>query len=410
MKWLMLTAYFPPEIGSAAFLFHELGQKMVQRGHQVTVLTGFPKYNIDAKNLPAKYNHRLYLKEEFQGMNILRLKTLSLPRYIPIARGIDQFLASLIFLIGGLALKKNSFDRILVYSPPLPLGIAAFILSKFKKHPFIFNVQDIFPQSAIDLGVLKNKVLIKLFKKLECFIYKKAFTVTVHSEGNRNYVISKGIPSHRVKVIPNWVDTDAIKPAEPHNGFRREFGLNNKFIISFAGVMGYAQDLDTVIATAEALKDDKDLLFLLVGDGVEKPRLQQKAISLGLDNVRFLPLQPKDKYPHILAASDICLVTLRKEVKTPVVPSKLLGIMSAARPVIASLDLEGDAPKIINEAKCGICIEPENPQRLREAILKIYKNPSIREEFGKNGRRYAEKKFSLTRCAQMYESLLERSM
>lgn len=405
MKWLIITAYFPPEIGSASFLFFELGQELVRRGHKVTVLTGFPKYNVDSKNLPLKYKKHLYLKKEISGMKVIRLKTLNFPRYIPIARGIDQFLTSFIFLIGGLALRKNSFDRILVYSPPLPLGLTAFILSKFKKHPFIFNVQDIFPQSAIDLGILKNSVLIKLFNKLERFIYKKASMVTVHSEGNRNYVISKGILPSKVKVIPNWVDTDVIKPGERINGFRREFGLDNQFIISFAGIIGYSQDLDTVINAAEYLKDYKNLLFLLIGDGVEKERLQQKAISLGLNNVRFIPMQPKEKYPFLLAASDVCLVTLRKKVKTPVVPSKLLGIMSASRPAIASLNLEGDVPKIINEAKCGICVEPENSQGLADAILRIYKNPLVAEEFGRNGRRYAEEHFSLRKCVEIYELL-----
>lgn len=400
----MLTAYFPPEIGSASHLFFELGQKLVEKGHEVRVITGFPRYNVNVKNLPQKYRAPLYLKEKIGKLEVIRLKTLSLPRAVPLLRGIDQFVTSFIFLIGGIFLRGNLFDLILVYSPPLPLGLTAFLLGKLKRRPFILNVQDLFPQSAIDLGLLRNRFLIRIFESLERWIYRKASLVTVHSEGNRRHVLSKGITPRKVAVVPNWVDTEAIRPGERCNGFRTKFGFHDEFIISFAGVIGRAQDLDTVIDCAYYLRGRPSLLFLLIGEGSEKERLQAKVSRLALENVKFLPMQPRETYASILQASDVCLVTLRREVKTPVVPSKLLGIMAAGRPVIASVPLRGDAPEIIQEARCGLCVEPENPKRFAEAILLMVRHSSKAKEWGRNGRRYAEAHFSLENCANLYES------
>jgi colanic acid biosynthesis glycosyl transferase WcaI len=405
MKWLMINDYFPPEIGSASFLFYELGRKLVARGHEVTVLTGFPRYNIDSSTLPEKYKKRMYLEENMDGIKVIRIRTFNLPRYVAIARGIDQFISACIFCIRGVFFKRRAFELVLVYSPPLPLGLTGMAIGRMKRIPFVFNIQDLFPQSAIDLGILNNKILISLFEKLEKFIYRKADLVTAHSEGNRKHVLSKGVEPEKVATVPNWIDIDAIKPGIKENDFRREYGLGKKFVVSFAGVIGYSQDLDTVIETANFHRDNKDVLFLIVGDGVEKARLQEKAKVLGLGNVMFLPMQPKAKYELLIAASDVCLVNLHKEVKTPVVPSKLLSIMAAGRPVLASLPLPGDAPKIIEASGCGICVEAGDAGALAKGLSKMIKEEQFRNECGEKGREYAEKNFSLTRCVEIYENI-----
>jgi glycosyltransferase involved in cell wall biosynthesis len=383
-------------------LFYELGKAMVGRGQKITVLTGFPKYNVDQEKLSLKYKKKFAMKEKVCGMDVLRIKVMSLPRYIPIARGMEHFINAFIFLLRGLFVKREAYDKILVYSPPLPLGLTAYVLSRIKKVPYIFNVQDIFPQSAIDLGVLRNKVLINILRKIEKFIYKNAAVIAVHSEGNREYVISRGITPEKVKVVPNWVDTDAIKPGGAEHNLRKEWGLGDKFVVSFAGVIGYSQDLDIVIDSVEYLKDCNDMMFLIIGDGVVKQRLKDTVDSRGINNIHFFPMQPKEIYPSILHSSDIGLVTLKKEVKTPVVPSKLLAIMSAGRPVVASLACDGDAPRIISEAKCGICVEAEDSKMFAKAIREIYENRGLAEDFGRNGRKYAENEFALSKCAEKY--------
>jgi glycosyltransferase involved in cell wall biosynthesis len=404
MNLLIITNYFPPEIRSASHLFYELSESFVSNGHKVTVVTGFPRENI--KELPDKYKGKLFLREMMNGIQVLRVATMSFPRNIPVVRGLEQFLLSLQFLWGGLISGKQ--DVVLVYSPPLPLGLSVILLKKAKRIPFVFNMQDIYPQCIIDLGILKNPLLIKLFEGIEKFIYKKADYITVHSEGNREHVISRGIFPSKVVVLPNWVDTDMIAPSNRLNGFREENDLGDKFIVSYAGVMGYAQDLSTIIESAERLKIYENILFLLVGDGPMKKDLEQRVETLGLKNVKFLPMQPREKYPEVLAASDVGLVTLTREIVTPVVPAKLLSIMASGRPVVASMDLNGDAPKIIKASLCGYCVEPENPEMLAQAILKLYDETVLREELGRNGRKYAEEHFSRNVCIKIYEKLFEK--
>ena len=271
----------------------------------------------------------------------------------------DQFVSALFAGMAGVWLP--AFDAALVYSPPLPLALAALALCRARRRPLIVNIQDLFPQSAIDLGLLNNPYLIRIFKGLESFLYRHADLVAVHSEGNRRHVLNAGGKFGKVTVVPNWIDTKAIQPGSRENGLRASLGLDHHFVVSFAGIMGYSQDLETVLHSARILKDQKDIVFLMVGDGVEKFKLQKLARENQLDNVLFLPMQPKDKYPEVLLASDLCLATLRPEVKTPVVPSKILSIMAAGRPVLASLPLDGDAPRLIAEAQCGRAIAPSDP-------------------------------------------------
>lgn len=402
MNVLIITDSFPPEIKSSANLLFELSEDLAESIHQVTVITGFPKHYIN--NINQRYRGKLFLCERMNKFKVIRLPSISFVRHIPVIRGLDQFLLSVIFFFGGIISGKQ--DVIFTYSPPLPLGISAYLLGKIKRAPFIFNVQDIFPQSVIDLGLLKSKVLIKISEVMEKFIYKKARFITVHSEGNRENIISKNIDPKKVIVIYNWVDTDLIKPVKiQDNNFSRKNNLKDKFVVSFAGTMGFAQDLDIVISCAELLKSYKDMLFLLVGDGIKKDGLIRKAEDMQLNNIKFLPVQPKKVYPSILYTSDICVVTLDKSVKTPAVPAKLLNIMASGCPVVACMNLKGDAPKIIKSAECGYCVEADDVKGFSEAILKLYNNSTLRDSMGENGRAYAVKYFSRQVCVSKYKKL-----
>ncbi len=406
MKILLICAFFPPEVGSAAHLYYELGLALKARGHEVTVLTGLPRYHVIGQ--AKAYRKRPFISETYHGLRVFRVFNLDIPWDVPLLRGLDQFLSALVFGVAGTFLPP--FEVALVYSPPLPLAVATYFMGRLRGQPAVLNVQDIFPQSAIDLGVLKNPWLIRFFKGMEAFAYRHFRLTIAHSEGNRQYIISRGGQPERVKAIPNWVDTEAIKPDIKTNSLRAALGLESHFIVSFAGIMGYSQDLGMIVDAAALLKDHQDIAFLLVGEGVEKPRLQQMVQESNLTNVHFLPMQPKEEYPKVLAASDLCLVTLRKEVKTPVVPSKILSIMAAGRPVLASLPLEGDAPRLIAEAQCGICLPPENPGLLAEAILKIKQDSRLGEEMGAKGRHYAVQHLSLEACVVQLEKLFETTI
>ena len=402
MRILLLTAYFPPDTGSAAHLFYELGTVLVERGHQVTVVTGMPGYH--AQGSLERYQGQRRVEEVVNGMDVVRVATPRRSSDSLVGRALWQFGGAFAFFQAGRRLPPH--DVAMLYSPPLPLGLSAWGLRRVKGVPFVLNVQDLFPQSIIDLGLLNNPLIIRVFETMERFIYARSPRITVHSPGNRDHVVGKGADRERVAVVPNWVDTDFIQPGERMNGFRKEHDLGDDFVVSFAGVLGYSQDLDVVLEAAGRVPDDADITWLIVGDGVEKARLEEKARSMGLDSVRFLPMQPRDRYPAVLHASDVGLATLHADVKTPVVPSKILSIMASGRPVVAALNLEGDAPRLIEEADCGVCLPPEDPQALAGAVMELYRDAELRETFGRRGRRYAETELSLNACVDRYEELL----
>lgn len=404
MRILLSTAYFPPDTGSAAHLFYELGTALVERGHEVWIVTSKPSYHVTG-NID-RYGGKLWVREEMDGLQIVRVALPKLPRNMPLARGVWQISSGALFAPASLMVPRP--DISLVYSPPIFLGFSSWMLRMFRNVPFILNVQDLFPQSVIDLGLLHNRVLIRLFEGVERFVYRHANRITVHSSGNKRHVIGKGVAEERVTVIPNWVDTKLLSPGEKENELREELSLQGKFVASFGGVLGYSQDLDTVLEAAHLLSDTPDIVFLIVGDGVEKERLQNRADEMKLDNVLFLPMQPRERYLLVVQASDVSLATLHAAVRTPVVPSKILSIMAVGKPVITALDLSGDVPELIKRAECGEALPPEEPEILAKTIRKLYNNPQACDEMGRNGREYAEREFSVRNAADRYEELFSR--
>lgn len=404
MNILLITAYFPPDTGSAANLFFELGGELVRKGHLVTVLTSFPSYHVTGEI--THYKGKKFSEEQINGIKIFRVKVPQFPQYIPATRALWQFTTA--YWFSRAVRKARKHDIALIYSPPLPLGFIGAFLKKKAATPFILNIQDLFPQSAIDLKVLRNRLLIYFFKYLEKKVYTFADHITVHSPGNKNYLVRTGIDTRNVTIMPNWIDINFIKPGKKINHFSRKHGLLNKFVVSFAGIIGYSQDIDVILNAADSLREQKDILFLLVGDGIEKDRLIKNAKDMDLDNVLFLPMQPRGIYPLILHSSDVCLATLKKEVLSPVVPSKILSVMAAGKPLIACMNLEGDAPKLIKDAGCGFILPAGDHKGLAQTALKLYSSSKLREKYGVNGRTYCVRNFSLDICADRYIKLIEQ--
>ena len=405
---MLLVMYFPPEVGSAAHLFYEFARGLMERGHRVTVVTTFPReYNLatEVASLPSKYRQRFFLREKFNGIDVLRLRSPA-PKYSPTLRGMEHFFVPLLILFGGLFAKS---DVIVVYTPPLPIVFAGWLLSKIKRIPLIITIQDLYPQAVIDLGFLKNPILIKIFRLLEKLIYVLSDKVIVYSESNKRYIATK-TNENKIAIIPNWYDR-TIKVTEKHNEIRKKLNLEDKFVVSYAGIMSYSQDLETIVNTAAILRNENNIVFLLVGDGPQKKVIEQKVDSLKLENVILLPFQPRETYSAIVAASDVCLVTLDKnKVTYPAVPRKLNDIMAAGRAVIANVPRAGDVPKIIQEAKCGYCVKPKNPKNFAETIWELYKNPDLVKKLGKNGAKYAKNNFAIEVCCSKYETLFKSLM
>jgi glycosyltransferase involved in cell wall biosynthesis len=402
MHVLIVTNYYPPEIGGAAHLSYELAQSLKARGHQVTVLTGYPRYN--AKDVPARYRRGLWIDENSDGVRLQRIRVPSLPRTSKIARGIEHFVVG-IWLSALMGLARRG-DVAMVYSPPLPLPWLVSLIGRVKRLRAVVNVQDLFPAVAVELGMLTNPMLIRLFEVMERQVYRLASAVTVHSSGNKAYVSQRGGHPMRVHVIHNWVDTDHIQPGERDNAFALQHGLTDRFVVSYAGTMGWCQDMNTIVRSAALLRDYSDVLFLMVGDGVEKEKAQNTSLKLGLHNILWLPTQPWSVYPQVLAASDVSMINLNRDLRTPVVPSKLHSIMAAGRPVVASLPEISDARQMVADAGCGICVEAGDSEALAGAILDLENDRELAAEMGRRGRVYAEAHFAREVCIDQLETVL----
>lgn len=406
---MLINNYFPPEIGAASNLYYYLSKELIRRGHVVTVLTGIPRYNVSLEtyNKYVRRSKKSSFLEQVEGINVIRVKLPYIERKNILRRGIEHFEIAWKLCSYGREYFKDT-DVALVYSPPLTLYRTAEKIRKFIGTPYILNVQDLFPQAAIDLGIMKNKLVISFFKFMEKSAYKSADLITVHSENNAKFVRKIADNDQKVVIVENWIDENEIRPGDKINDFSVKYSLTDKFVVSFAGTLGFSQDIEVVIKAANELRGVKDIVFVFVGDGVRLEEAKNMSLELGLKNILFLPSVPKEEYPLVLHSSDISLATLTKDVKTPVIPSKILNIMSAGVPVIASMNPDGDAPGLIERAKAGFCVPAGDYNSLAEKILLIYKNPTLKESLGKNGREYATKHLSVRRAATEYEKLFYR--
>jgi glycosyltransferase involved in cell wall biosynthesis len=374
----------------------ELAEGLKRRGFDVFVATSYPGYNVSEELKNTTYPE---LKEE-NGIKVLRIKTLPHHNVNFILRGISQLTMPYIF---SSKIKKyfKHIDIIIVYSPPLTLATLGVNLKKYYKTKFILNVQDIFPQNAIDLGILKNPLLIKMFQYIEKKAYKGADTIFVHSENNERFLKEKHPDiAEKITVIHNWIDTKEFEGVERTDYFRKLYGLEDKFIILFAGVMGPSQGLDFVVHLAEKVQDIEDLVFLFVGDGMERANLEKIVEQKKLKNVIFKSFVSKEDYPRLVKDCDTGLVCLSNKNKTPVVPGKILGYMAAGIPVLAFLNRESDGHFIINQAGCGYSCEYGDSNEAEKLVRNLYYRRHEIKEIGNKGFIYVKKNFDKDICIE----------
>jgi len=405
MRILLLTLYYEPDIGANAVIVSGLAGELARRGHQLTVVTGFPHY---AKNeLDPSSKGKLIATEELGNIRVIRTylyastnKASFLVRFLNY--GTYNVLSTLAAVFSG------PQDLVLAPSPPLTIGLTAALVSLIKQIPYVYNVQDINPDVLIKLGILKNHFVIRFSKWLEKYVYKHAEQITVLSAGFEQNLLLKGIPQHKLTIIPNFIDPDFMVPLEKENGFRERNQLTGKFVVLYAGNLGHSQNLEHLLICADSLQARREIVFLIVGNGSRKPFLEEYSNELGLANVLFLPFQPQEDIPLIYAAADLSLVTLKKGIALDSVPSKIYTIMASSRPVLAAVDPGSDAWKLVKQANCGVTIEPEDPVELKKAILDLKGEPALCSQMGVNGRLYVEEHHSKERIGQQYHDLFVR--
>ena len=303
---------------------------------------------------------------------------------------------------------KEKIDSIIVYSPPLPLAILGIKVKKRFGAKYLLNIQDIFPQNAIDLGIIKNRFLEKFFERMEKKIYRKADKITAHSEYNRNFLIhKKNVPAKKISSIYNWIDLNLYNEIEKTGALRTRYGLENKFIFLHAGIIGPAQGIDFIIKIAKEVRDITNICFLLVGDGSERPKLEEMVETYNLKNVLFKPFLTKHEYPLLAKDVDVGLACLSRKNKTPVYPGKILSYMASSIPIVALLNKESDGHRIIQQAQCGYSLIANNSNKATKLIMKVYNEKENLEQFGLNGFNYAKANFSKKACMDKLEELIK---
>lgn len=397
MKIALITDSYPPEIRSASHLMQELAEKLRDIGHEICVVTSHPRYNF-SEDLDEAYSKEYSLED---GIAVIRVKTLPHHKVNFVVRGISQLTMPYLFIRKIRKYVKGDIGAIIVYSPPLPLYKVGELLKKKTGASFFLNIQDIFPQNAIDLSVLRNTLLIKYFESMEKKAYESADQLIVHSEGNRDFLRSnKNIDGDKIHVIHNWIDSSLYEKAERTGQYRRKYGLKEEFVILFAGVIGPSQGLDMIVESAKELENYPDIRFLFVGDGTEKARLVKMTEDLALKNIVFAPFVSKEDYPGLVKESDVGLVCLTSKNKTPVVPGKILGYMAASKPIIAFLQKESDGHSLIKQANCGYTAISDNPKSAAKLILDLYERRHELYQLGANGQKFVSEKFSIEKAIE----------
>jgi glycosyltransferase involved in cell wall biosynthesis len=390
LKIVILTQYFYPEIGAAPIRFYEIAQDLRRRGYEVTVVTTFPSHRM--KGIPKEYRNKFFIKEKMGRFEVLRVWSYPSQEKKFFKRLLTYFSFVLTSLFG--LIQAGEYDLIIVHSPPLFTGISALMINFIKKTPFVFSVSDLWPQVVVDLGKVKNKLVIKASEWLEQLIYKKAWKIIAVSEGIHRAIVDKGIPEEKVTYLPNGVNVEVFSPRKKKKELVEKYNLENRRTFLYAGNFGYAFDVQSILKAAQILeKKGENISFLLVGNGPEKSELMRKAREMNLNNVHFIEPQPVDVISDYYALSTATLVPMKKS-KFPErhKPARLYASMSCKKPIIYCGN--GEPVKMINEAKCGIVVEPENPWSLVEAILKLSRNPKLAEKLGENGREYVLKHYT----------------
>jgi colanic acid biosynthesis glycosyl transferase WcaI len=406
-KVLIITPQYAPDYGPSAPIYTWLSEDLARAGCEVTVVTAFPHYAGADVTYPTP--KKLFAEERRDGVRIIRTYVYTVPKAALWGRLLYHGSFNLFSTLAALGVKKP--DIVFADAPTLWSGLSLLLKSILPRVPFIYIMHDIYPDVLSRLGVLRNPRLIGLIERVEEYYYDRSAGISVLSEGFKENLSRKGVPESKISVIPVCVDVEFFRPLPRENELREKWGLQDRFVVSYAGNMGHSQALDTAIRAALDLRDHPEIVFVLVGEGASKPALQILVEKNGLeDRVRFFSFLPREEVPLIYALSDVCLVSLKRELVIESVPSKTYTIMASGRPILATVDQNTEVGQLLNDARCGFCTPPEDADSLAEAILNLYGDSALRREMGVRGRDYAVKHYAREVAAGRYYSLIEQAV
>ncbi len=394
-------------MGAPAARAVELARHWSRLGHEVTVLTGFP--NHPTGYVPPKWRPRLrrmVYRETVDGVKVVRTWLLPYPNRKAYERMLNYSSFCVSAALRGLQIERP--DVVIATSPQLLVGPAGWFIAHWKRVPFVFEVRDLWPESLAAVGVgSENSALHRVLGGVARFLYRHAQKIVVVTPAFKEHLVRHwAVAADKIAVVENGVETDLFSPGQTDRDLREKLGIVDRFVICYIGTMGLAHGLDTLIAAAKQLQEKQpEVVFLLVGEGADKERIRALARDEKLENLRFVDQQPRERIPSFINASDVCLVLLKKtELFKTVIPTKMLEFLSCAKPVI--LGVEGQAQQLLESAKGGIAIQPENPDALVAAIEELAGNPSMRDAMGRSARAYILERCSRQSTAELYLQVL----
>lgn len=375
---------YSPEPTGIAVYTTGLAEYLARGGHCVKVFTGFPYYPRWAK--ASEHRRKLFARYDRNGVQVRRHYL-----YVPVEpTALSRLFHELSFVMSacvGYAVAPKA-DLTIVIAPPLFLGLPILLLARIKRSQSILHVQDLQPDAAVDLGMLKPGILTTLLFALERATYRIADKVSTISLAMLEQIRSKGIPKQKLGLLRNWANDDVVVPMKTDTAYRKKWDLQGKLVVLYSGNLGVKQGLSCVVEAATKLRDHEEIAIVVVGDGAEREHLINLATKAKLPNLRFYDLQPIERLGELLATADIAIVPQKAGVKDLVLPSKIANLLASERPIIAAATSDTEFGKLITEAKCGVLIAPEDGDQLTAAILSMAGDPTGRATMGTNGRKY----------------------
>jgi glycosyltransferase involved in cell wall biosynthesis len=407
MRIVILTQYYPPETGAPQNRLSDLADRLKTAGDDVEVWTAMPNYPVG--KIQKGYQGKLFFSEIQDGITVKRSWIFASQSKSILPRLLNYFSFVFSVIIRGL-INSSKADFVICESPPIFLGISAVLICKIKRAKLVFNVSDLWPESAEKLNIVTNKTLLGWAEKLELALYKRSFVVSGQTQGIVNNIQNRS-PQKNLYWLPNGVDPEWFNPDMYSRDWRYENGFKKDDVLFlYAGIIGYAQGLDVIIRAAARLNHLSHVHWIMVGDGPVKEELKLLKSKLHTNQVHFFGNQPRNKMPEIVKACDATVVPLKKlPLFEGAIPSKIFENLAMEVPVV--LGVEGEAKELfINQANAGLAFEPENDEALAGCILKLLNKPELLIQFGKNGRNYVLKSFNRERIAIDFRNfLLEKS-
>lgn len=396
---LIHQAFATPQQGGGT-RHYELAQHLLSQQHSFAVVTSNVGYLTGAR---LSAHSGLVTEEHVDGIRILRAYTYPSLHRSFVWRVFAFFSFMFTAVIAGL--RAGSVDVVMGTTPPIFQSVSAWVVAFLRGRPFLLEVRDLWPEFAVSMGVLRNPILIALSRWLEHFLYAAADHILVNSPAYRDYLMAKNVPADKVTVIPNGVTPEMFDPDGIGASMRAHWGIEGKFVAMYAGALGLANDIHTILGAAELLRENHAIQFVLVGDGKERAALEAYVARRGLTNVLFTGSQPKSVMADVLAAADVCIATLQNiPMFTTTYPNKVFDYMAAGRPTLLAID--GVIRQVVEAAEGGIFVPPGNPHALALAVLALSTNQDAVRAMGRSARRYVEAHFNRADQAQDFERLV----